>query len=115
MWISVFESGVNVTNPTGDLVASSDAASAPSVAFQSCVKWSVPPTPSHRPSGLAATENAGHRFVGATSSPLSVSHTRRLGAPELANRSGEPAMTAIACRPFGFGPASSFPSRTSHT
>ena len=58
----------------------------------------VPPTPSHLPSGLAATENAGHRFVGATSSPLSTSHTRTFGAPELANRSGAPAITAIVWR-----------------
>ena len=75
----------------------------------------MPPTASHLPSGLAATENAAHRLVGATSSPLSTSHTRTFGPAELASLSGLPGMTAMACRPFGFGPAISLPSRTSHT
>src|SRR4051794_10595793 len=68
------ESAEKVVNPIGGLVASSDDARCPSSTFHSCVKWSVPPTASHFPSGLAATEYAGHRPVGATSSPLSVSH-----------------------------------------
>ena len=115
VWARRVESGENATAPTGGLVASSERASAPSFAFHSCVKWSVPPMPSHAPSGLAATLYAAHRPVGAASSPDATSHTRTAGAAVLASRSGVPGITAIACFPFGFGPATSLPSRTSQT